>query len=149
MWIGYALFSLTVGLTILGYSVRGLTKGYFGKKEPIFGVGLTIGGVAVFTATMMIVLGVGHALGRYYEIPLVVFLVLSIYASFFSTVSNSSTDDHMARIRLGFSCAIVIVSIIGLTVHFWNSIWIFFSLCIGIRASFVEFEARRRSRPLG
>jgi uncharacterized membrane protein len=84
-----------------------------------------------------------------YGIPLVVFLVLSIYASFFSTVSNSSTDDHMARIRLGFSCAIVIVSIIGLTVHFWNSIWIFFSLCIGIRASFVEFEARRRSRPLG
>jgi hypothetical protein len=77
-----------------------------------------------------------------YGIPVIVLLVLSIFAAFFT---KASIEDHMARVRLGFSCAVVIISVIGLTVHLWNSIWIFFSLCIGIRASFVEFDRARRN----
>ena len=80
-----------------------------------------------------------------YGIPVVALLLLGIFAPFFAA---ASIEDHMARVRLGFSCAVVIVSVIGLTVHLWNSIWIFFSLCIGIRASFVEFDRARRHRPL-
>jgi hypothetical protein len=80
-----------------------------------------------------------------YGIPTVVLLVLAIFSSFFTP---ASVEDHMARVRLGFSCAVVIVSVIGLTVHLWNSIWLFFSLCIGIRASFVDFDRGRKFAPL-
>jgi len=78
-----------------------------------------------------------------YGIPVIVLLVVAIFAPFFARVV--SIDDHMARVRLGFSCAVVLISVIGITVHLWNSIWIFFSLCLGIRASFVEFDRARRS----
>ena len=75
-----------------------------------------------------------------YGVPVVVLLILTIFSPFFT---SARIEDHMARVRLGFSCAVVIISVIALTVHLWNSIWIFFSLCIGIRASFVEFDRAR------
>jgi hypothetical protein len=77
-----------------------------------------------------------------YGIPMIILLLFGIFLPFFAP---ATVEDHMARIRLGFSCAVVIVCVIGLTVHLWNSIWIFFSLCVGIRASFVEFDKARHS----
>jgi hypothetical protein len=39
--------------------------------------------------------------------------------------------------------AVVSTAIIGLTVHFWDSTWIFWSMCIGICASIKEYFRSR------
>ena len=67
------------------------------------------------------------------------------------------TAGYMDDMRKGFSFVVVILSVIGLTVHYWDSVWIFFSLSLGVRASFAEFESgsvkspartlQRQSRP--
>ena len=73
-----------------------------------------------------------------YGCPVVVFLLLAIFASIWSMNRTFTGNRYISNMRTGFSFAIVIMSIVGLTVHFWDSVWIFLSLCIGIRASFNE-----------
>ena len=48
----------------------------------------------------------------------------------------------MDRLRMAFTLVIVTLAIVGLTVHYWNGLWIFWGLCIGIRGSIREFSLR-------
>lgn len=83
-----------------------------------------------------------------YGLPAVVLLLLTIFAPFWSAPGYSlRTDSYMASMRTGFSLAVIAMGLIGLTVHFWDSPWIFFSLCMGIRASFAETNLSRDFRP--
>jgi hypothetical protein len=77
-----------------------------------------------------------------YGYPIVLFFALTLFLPFFSK-KGGSQPGYMDDMRKGFSFVIVVLSIIGLTVHYWDSVWIFFSLCLGIRASFVESESGR------
>lgn len=53
----------------------------------------------------------------------------------------------LTQAATGFTMALMIFMFIGLTVHFWNYVWIFWGLCIGIRASVYEWSlgARRHA----
>jgi hypothetical protein len=73
-----------------------------------------------------------------YGIPGVAFLLLSIFSSVIKKTSDLNVDPYMNNLRTGFSIAIMTFVLVGLTVHYWNNVWLFFHLCIGIRATFAE-----------
>lgn len=116
-------------------------------KYPIFGRGL-----ASFEGESdMVRLFVGQSVDALwlvlmlrYGVPIVVLLLLTIVIPLFGTY-RSTVDPYLTRARTGFSLAVLVMAVIGITVHYWDAIWIFFALCIGIRASFVELEARDQS----
>ena len=43
------------------------------------------------------------------------------------------------QMRAGFSLALAMFAFVGLTVHFWDAIWMFWAFCFGIRASLEEY----------
>jgi hypothetical protein len=85
-----------------------------------------------------------------YGLPAVACLILTIFLPFFTKNRSLTSDPYMRRCRTAFSLVLVLMSVVGLTVHFWNADWIFFSLCMGIRASLAEFDIkqRRAGRPV-
>lgn len=71
-----------------------------------------------------------------YGIPMAVLLFVTNVAAILSGRRAGQNDDsRKASIRLGFSVALIIFMFSGLTVYFWNYIWIFWGICIGARAS--------------
>ncbi|WP_141937356.1 hypothetical protein [Bradyrhizobium sp. UNPA324] len=52
--------------------------------------------------------------------------------------SGLEFDDFCERMNLAFTMVILLFFFTGITVHFWNYIWIFWGLCIGIKASLRE-----------
>ena len=83
-----------------------------------------------------------------YGIPTIVFLFLANMATMAPTNSNNRTGDpYLDRMRTGFSLVLMMFMFVGLTVHYWNYMWIFWGLCMGIRASIREqsFSIGRRS----
>ena len=57
---------------------------------------------------------------------------------------RTSLDFEVQRLRTAFSLVIAMFVFLGLTVHFWASIWLFWGLCIGIRASIQEYSLHER-----
>jgi hypothetical protein len=53
-----------------------------------------------------------------------------------------ANDMHVARMRQAFTLVILLFTFSGLTVHFWNFMWMFWGMCLGIRASLQELPAR-------
>lgn len=47
-------------------------------------------------------------------------------------------SEYGIRMRTAFTLAILIFMLAGLTVHFWNYTWMFWGLCVGVRASLRE-----------
>jgi hypothetical protein len=54
---------------------------------------------------------------------------------------------YMDQMRTAFSVVLFLFMFIGLTVHYWNYSWIFWGLCLGIRASLREASLVVRHRP--
>ena len=52
--------------------------------------------------------------------------------------NSQVADPYMKRIRTGFTAALIMLMFIGLSVHYWSYIVIFWGLCLGLRASFRE-----------
>lgn len=95
-----------------------------------------------------------------FGIPTVVFLLLATITAMWPTkLSGSAGDPYMNRMRIAFSLVLILYVFIGLTVHYWNYMWIFWGVCIGIRASLREyalsagrqpaFRAQQRSNHIG
>jgi hypothetical protein len=82
-----------------------------------------------------------------YGIPCVVLLALTILSPFFKKALEQT--QHLDRVRRGFSLAVLTFVLVGLTVHFWDTAWIFFFLCVGIRASFGERSTVNRGKRAG
>lgn len=59
---------------------------------------------------------------------------------------KSASNIYAKRMRLAFTIVLLMFMFVGLTVHFWNYMWIFWGVCIGIRASLREMSADA-SRP--
>jgi hypothetical protein len=84
-----------------------------------------------------------------YGLPVVVTLLLlslSVLIPVGGQAALRRREPLMDRFCIGMSMAVVLFDIIGLTVYFWNAIWLYYSLCLGIRASLKEYwwnEARR------
>lgn len=47
-------------------------------------------------------------------------------------------DDFAQRMSLAFTIVLLLFVFSGITVHFWNYMWIFWGMCIGIKASLRE-----------
>jgi hypothetical protein len=83
-----------------------------------------------------------------FGVPMIIFLFLANLAAFLPTstsknlpTSTSKSRAHdIQRDQMGtaFTIVLVMFMFIGLTVHFWNFLWMFWGLCIGIRASLRE-----------
>jgi hypothetical protein len=79
----------------------------------------------------------------HYGLPAAILLLLTMLSPFFTRRKLTISDPSKSDVRTGFSIAIVVMGIIGLTVHFWDAPWLFLSLCMGIRASLAEYESNR------
>lgn len=77
-----------------------------------------------------------------YGLPTIALLLLANLASFRRTPSRrlqlASDDGFLTLAGTGFTAALVVLMLIGLTVHYWNTMWMFWGLCIGIRTSILE-----------
>lgn len=72
--------------------------------------------------------------------------VALLILTMFSPIMRTGSVSGGSNVRTGFSFAIVAMGFIGLTVHFWDATWVFWNLCVGIRASFAEYEGAARAR---
>jgi hypothetical protein len=77
--------------------------------------------------------------GLRFGIPLIILLVLLNVSSFLPTGRRSvKTTRDLDPMRTAFTLVLLTFMFAGFTVHFWNYMWIFWGLCIGIRASLRE-----------
>jgi hypothetical protein len=82
-----------------------------------------------------------------YGVPMIIFLFLANVAAFLPTrtFKNRPADFYMPQMSTAFTIMLMMFMFMGLTVHFWNFMWIFWGLCIGIRASLRELSMASRS----
>ena len=76
-----------------------------------------------------------------FGIPMIVLLLLTNLAAFLPTrrsIQKLTCASYIDQMRPAFTMVLAMFMFIGLTVHFWNYTWIFWSLCIGIRSSLRE-----------
>ncbi|MFK4505761.1 hypothetical protein LPJ38_33195 [Bradyrhizobium daqingense] len=77
-----------------------------------------------------------------FGIPIVVFMLLANVTSFYVGFGRKSVgptlDEYMDRMRSGFTLAVMTLVLVGLTVHYWNTMWMVWGAYIGIRASLYE-----------
>lgn len=81
------------------------------------------------------------ALALRFGIPTIVFLFLANVAAFHQSGGNAGDrrrDPYMSRMRTAFTLVLVVFMFAGLTVHYWNNIWMLWGICIGVRASLQE-----------
>jgi hypothetical protein len=53
---------------------------------------------------------------------------------------NGTNDVYVDRMSGAFTLVLLMFMFAGLTVHFWNYMWMFWGLCLGIRASLRELS---------
>jgi hypothetical protein len=86
-----------------------------------------------------------------YGLPTIALLLLANLASFWGTPPrqrpSTDDDDFMRRMRMGFTAALAMFMLVGLTVHYWNAMWMFWGLCIGIRTSLQEHYLASAKQP--
>lgn len=81
-----------------------------------------------------------------FGLPLVVFLFLANLAAF-SPVKNQ--DPRLHRLSHAFTVVLLLFMFAGLTVHFWNFMWMFWGVCLGVRASLRELSLKMARQPRG
>jgi hypothetical protein len=77
-----------------------------------------------------------------YGLPMVALLLLaSLSACGLLTrkINRSLVRYEILRSRTGLSLVLFLFVYLGLTVHFWGAIWMFWGLCLGIRTSLEEY----------
>ena len=79
-----------------------------------------------------------------FGVPMLVLFLLSNVAAFFPVRQQrmNANDTYLGRMRQAFTLVILLFMFSGLTVHFWNFMWMFWGLCIGVRASLRELSMR-------
>ena len=77
-----------------------------------------------------------------FGVPMVgLFFLVNVAAVFPRRQQSKSADDmYLERMRQAFTLVVLLFMFSGLTVHFWNFMWMFWGLCIGIRASLRELS---------
>ncbi|MBW5438027.1 O-antigen ligase family protein [Bradyrhizobium canariense] len=86
-----------------------------------------------------------------FGLPSIALLLTANVTSFFSGGSNSvrcSSDPFIRDLRTGFTLTLVVLMFVGLTVHYWNNVWLFWGVCLGIRVSLQELRLNTRSYPM-
>jgi hypothetical protein len=105
------------------------------SQAPIAGVGFVLFGNMLDRTVDSVWLVVGLR----YGIPMIVLLILFNVSSFLPTDRSSIRRlRDLDPLRTAFTLILLTFMFTGLTVHFWNFMWMFWGLCIGIRASLRE-----------
>ncbi|WP_253706012.1 O-antigen ligase [Bradyrhizobium sp. WD16] len=80
-----------------------------------------------------------------FGIPASAFLFLANMAAIWPAGRRKapSADEFDQRMNLAFAIVLLLFVFSGITVHFWNYMWIFWGLCIGIKASLRERAVSR------
>ena len=79
-----------------------------------------------------------------YGLPMVASLLLAnllACGAFGRRIKRRPIDHKILQMRTAFSLVLFLFAFLGLTVHFWGAIWLFWGLCIGIRTSLEEYCA--------
>ena len=77
-----------------------------------------------------------------YGLPMVALLLLANLSAcglFGRRINQQLISDYILETRTAFSLVLFLFAILGLSVHFWGSIWMLWGLCIGIRSSLEEY----------
>jgi hypothetical protein len=84
-----------------------------------------------------------------FGLPAAAFLLLANIATVFPAKRSINRPDgsDMERMSTAFSLVLVMFMFVGLTTHYWNYMWIFWGICIGIRASLREYAMVAGRRP--
>jgi hypothetical protein len=81
-----------------------------------------------------------------YGLPMVALLLLASVSAcgvLARKLNHRLNGSEVLRARTGFSLALFLFAYLGLTVHFWGAIWMFWGLCLGIRASLEDYCSAR------
>jgi hypothetical protein len=84
-----------------------------------------------------------------FGLPVVVLLILTSLTAMLPVgrASRGGADEHYVReLRTGFTLVLAMFMFVGLTVHYWNYLWIFWGICFGIRVSLNEYAVTSASR---
>lgn len=100
--------------------------------SPMTGIGFNSAGIDFISRTIDCVWLV-QALR--YGVPQIVFLLAVNVAAFWPPDRRRSANEGMKTAQTAFTLTIVMFAVIGLSVDYWNSMWIFWFLCLGIRSS--------------
>ncbi|CAH1669328.1 conserved membrane hypothetical protein [Hyphomicrobiales bacterium] len=77
-----------------------------------------------------------------FGLPIVPLLLLANICSFYGGARKRrirrTFGVYMNDLQTGFTLAIWVLMLAGLTVHYWNTLWLFWGVCLGIRAGFQE-----------
>lgn len=103
-----------------------------------FGVGYTPIGDRILEASIDSLM---LAKAIIYGVPMVVFLYLSAICAYLPVRGETAIRRQKPLLDLrctGFSLTLSAIMFISITVTFWNAVWLFFALCIAVRASLKE-----------
>ena len=78
-----------------------------------------------------------------FGLPMMFLLLLTNIATFFrpkARLRGNTRDPYIDDAGTGFTFALSCFMAIGLTVHYWNAIWMLWAVCLGVRASIKESQ---------
>src|SRR4029079_4499005 len=107
------------------------------EQSPLFGHSFEMFGNPILDSTIDCVWLVD---ALRFGIPASALLFLVNVTAFWPT-RRSRIDGHDLyghRMRLAFTAVLLLIMFSGITVHFWNYMWVFWGLCIGIRGALRE-----------
>src|SRR5262249_10794270 len=73
-----------------------------------------------------------------FGLPMMYLLLLTNISTFYP--KGTKGDPYINNVGKSFTFAIVCLMVIGLTVHYWNAIWMLWAVCLGVRASIKESQ---------
>jgi len=111
-------------------------------QSPLFGHSFQMFGDVILDATIDCVWLIDTLRFGY---PASALLLLANLTAIWPTSRKTPTapSNTVGRMKIAFSVVLLLFMFSGLTVHFWNYLWIFWGLCIGIAASLREAAVHR------
>jgi len=164
LWAVIAVLGLVVMLAVnhpLGWVITNLTlepqSGYFRfliwdaaldqiSQSPLTGHGFVSFDNSVLSKSVD---SVWLVLSLRFGLPAIAFLIFANVAASLPTRQSFkgwASDSYVYRIRTGLTLVLMMFMFMGLTVHYWNYMWIFWGVCLGIRASLREQPIGAASR---
>ncbi|WP_056292532.1 O-antigen ligase family protein [Afipia sp. Root123D2] len=113
------------------------------SQQPIFGAGFSLFNDDILDHTVD---SVWLVVALRFGVPMVVLMIL-LTVSVVLPVNRriARQPSYLSRMSTAFTLVLVVFMFTGITVHFWNYMWIFWGVCIGMRAALRE-QAMRRIR---
>ena len=109
------------------------------SESPFLGFGLQLFNHPILDATVD---SVWLVTALRFGLPAVLLLALTNFSAMRAPGNVSSerpSAAYISTLRTGFTMVLVMFMFIGFTVHYWNYLWIFWGICIGVRASLNEY----------